>query len=56
MTNNTKDFKQCVSIEHPNVAKGWGCCICRTYNGDQRPQCKICKHSRCDTKLENKPS
>lgn len=36
-----------------NVVRGWGCCACwkreggATYNGDQRPVCKVCGHTRC---------
>jgi thioredoxin reductase (NADPH) len=33
--------------ETPALALGWGCCMCRTYNGDQRPACKQCGHARC---------
>jgi ribosomal protein L40E len=37
----------CVPIEAPNVAPGWVCHQCRTYNGLQRMQCKSCGHKRC---------
>lgn len=39
---------KCDKIIHPNIQPGWGCCKCRTYNGDQRPACKQCTHPRCD--------
>ena len=38
----------CIKIQHPNIQNGWGCCECRTYNGDQRSACKQCRHIRCD--------
>lgn len=31
---------------------GWGCCKCRTYNGEQRDACKCCGHSRCDVEVK----
>lgn len=31
-----------------NVSPGWGCCVCSTYNGNQRTECKWCDHKRCD--------
>ena len=45
----------CQAIDHPNVSPGWGCCGCRTYNGEHRDICKFCKHLRCDleAKKEN---
>lgn len=46
--------KRCEAIEHPNLMPGWGCCICKTYNGEQRPTCKICNHNRCDKSEANK--
>lgn len=46
---NSKD--KCIAIDHPNVMPGWGCCQCHLYNGEQRTECKGCKHPRCD-KLE----
>jgi hypothetical protein len=39
--------KKCVKIEHPNLAPGWGCCKCKTYNGDHRVRCKNCHHVPC---------
>ena len=33
----------CEFIKAPNVAMGWGCCRCSTYNGIQRMECKECK-------------
>lgn len=47
-TVNEPKMAQCNAIVHPNIAPGWGCCMCRTYNGDQRQNCKQCNHSRCD--------
>jgi len=44
----------CVKIEHQNIAPGWGCCVCRVYNGVQRTECKNCKHKRCDINPDNK--
>jgi hypothetical protein len=41
--------KKCVKINHPNLQPGFGCCQCRTFNGDQRVECKNCKHPRCDS-------
>jgi len=47
--------KQCQSIEHPNLMSGgWGCCMCKTYNGTQRTECKFCNHKRCDLDIKNK--
>lgn len=42
------DFTHCkplVGMKH--VADGWGCCKCRTYNGEQRATCRNCSHLRC---------
>jgi hypothetical protein len=47
---------RCTKIEHPNLQPGWGCCVCRHYNGNQRQECKACNHKRCDSKNENQPS
>lgn len=38
---------RCVKI---NQMLGWGCCKCRSYNGDQRVECKFCPHRRCDAR------
>jgi hypothetical protein len=38
----------CKEINHPNLQSGWGCCKCPTFNGEQRAECKICEHPRCD--------
>ena len=37
----------CEFIEHPNVAPGWGCCRCHTYNGIHRDECKKCDKRHC---------
>lgn len=39
--------EKCKTINHPNIMPGWGCCMCRTYNGIQRKQCKQCGHECC---------
>ena len=44
----TDEKKNCSRIDHPNIAPGFGCCQCHTYNGDQRTNCKHCGHVRCD--------
>jgi len=54
--SDQKEDKRCVAIEHPNLMPGWGCCVCRTYNGNQRAECKWCQHKRCDAIPGNKPS
>lgn len=38
----------CRFIFHTNVAPGYGCCHCQTYNGLQRTQCKFCEESHCE--------
>ena len=44
--------KKCNAItDLPNVAPGWGCCKCNTYNGLWRETCKHCNHRRCDAHL-----
>lgn len=48
--------KRCTKIKHPNLQDGWGCCVCRVYNGDQRVKCKECGHGRCDVNANNKVS
>ena len=49
MSDDKKAFSECKAIEDiPNLAPGWGCCHCRTYNGKQRAECKSCGHARCD--------
>lgn len=50
------DKPRCTPIEHRGLMPGWGCCVCRTYNGEQRERCKHCDHARCDLKPENRPS
>lgn len=52
MSNETKP-KRCKDIKHPNLAPGWGCCNCRTYNGEQFEDCKHCGHLRCDKETNN---
>jgi hypothetical protein len=42
------DEKKCRAINHPNLAPGWACGECKTYNGDNRNECKFCNHTRCD--------
>jgi hypothetical protein len=48
MKDETEKVTTCQAISHPNIAPGWGCCNCRTYNGERRDICKSCKHQRCD--------
>lgn len=50
MSDDKKAFPECKAVDHPNLQPGWGCCHCRTFNGNQRTECKVCQHSRCDTK------
>jgi len=52
----SKDNQFCTPIDHPNLQPGWGCCVCRTYNGNQRIECKNCAHKRCDQVTNNRPS
>lgn len=40
----------CDYISTPNVAPGWGCCRCKSYNGLQRPVCRVC-HEEAHTYL-----
>jgi len=42
----------CKKISHPNLMPGWGCCQCKTYNGEQRLACKQCRHPYCGAKAE----
>lgn len=37
----------CIPVESPHVEPGWGCHLCRTYNGLQRSECRNCGHTRC---------
>lgn len=46
----------CQAISHPSLQPGWGCCQCRTYNGEQRHVCKVCKHQRCDVNADTLPN
>ena len=53
MSDNEKKFNECKAIENiPNLMDGWGCCSCKTYNGNQRLECKSCGHERCDLAAE----
>lgn len=38
----------CIKLDHPNLAPGYGCCQCKTYNGNQNLNCRYCGHRRCD--------
>jgi len=52
-----KKEKRCFPLPpHPNVMPSWGCCNCRTLNGNQRTECKHCKHNRCDKDPANQVS
>jgi hypothetical protein len=44
--------KKCIELNHPNLAAGWGCCGCSTYNGNWRLECKYCGHTRCDVEID----
>ncbi len=47
-TDNT-DTKGCRTFDGTaHLEPGWGCCGCRTYNGQQRTHCMACDHQRCD--------
>lgn len=37
----------CAYFDAENVTPGWGCCSCRTYNGLQRQECKVCQKAPC---------
>lgn len=53
----SNENKKCQKISGDYIMPGWGCCKCRTYNGEQRSHCKVCQHPRCDNsekKLDNK--
>ena len=57
MAQSNEKSKRCFQFpSHPNLAPGWGCCNCRTFNGDQRAECKHCKHKRCDKEAANQVS
>lgn len=43
-----EDGKHCIKISSQYLLPSWGCCQCRTFNGDQRVACKHCAHPRCD--------
>lgn len=51
-----KKEARCEAINHPNLMPGWGCCQCRTFNGEQRTECKWCHHKRCDHNPDNRAS
>jgi hypothetical protein len=38
------------------LEKGWGCHVCATYNGLQRPACRNCGHLRCDLQRPHSPA
>lgn len=41
-------LSQCkLILDEPAVVPGWGCCQCKTYNGLQRDDCKLCGHACC---------
>lgn len=42
-------MKCCEPFDHPNMTPSWGCCECKTLNGNQRASCKFCNHRRCDS-------
>lgn len=42
------DNKKCIALDHPSLMPSWGCCGCKTMNGNQRSNCKYCDHARCD--------
>jgi hypothetical protein len=42
------DEKKCSAINHPSLVPSWGCCACKTLNGNQPDRCKFCDHERCD--------
>lgn len=44
---------RCIIMNHPNLAPGWGCCQCQTYNGIHRNSCKNCDHEPCYSNGEN---
>ena len=50
LTGETGAIKdRCLAVaETPLTARGWICHACRTYNGEQRRNCKHCAHGRCD--------
>jgi hypothetical protein len=47
--------KRCIEVKHYNLQPGWGCCVCKTYNGEQRLVCKVCRHYRCDRESTKDP-
>jgi rRNA maturation endonuclease Nob1 len=38
---------KCVHIRGKHVVPGWGCHVCKVYNGYQHQVCKNCGHSPC---------
>lgn len=41
--------KKCKPFNHPNLVPSWICCVCgKTLNGNNRSECKLCGHTRCD--------
>lgn len=47
-----REAKRCEPVGTARLAQGWGCCRCRTYNGEQRSICRACRHERCDLQKE----
>jgi hypothetical protein len=41
----------CEFVGGRHVAPGWGCCVCRTYNGLQRRYCHWCHAERHDKQV-----
>ena len=40
---------KCKVLDVPGIQHGWICCQCKdVYNGDNREECKMCGHPRCD--------
>jgi len=55
--NNKEKPKRCFMLPpHPNLVSGWACCNCRTFNADERHECKWCNHNRCDKNPANQVS
>ncbi len=42
----------CFYVQDTNVAPGWGCCRCRTYNGLQRQWCRACSEPRHEEEIK----
>lgn len=37
----------CKYIDGTNLAPGWGCCACQTYNALEAEYCKWCRQPKC---------